>query len=66
MLCSFEENDFLIFHDYLKKEYSTLISIDVVGLSKMIDLMESSIISDYIILEKTKLNQVFTTIFTEH
>ena len=63
-IISFEENDFLIFHDYLKKEYSTLISIDVVGLSKMIDLMESSIISDYIILEKTKLNQVFTTIST--
>lgn len=61
---SFEENDFMIFHEYLKKEYSTLISIDVVGLSKMIEIMESSIISDYIILEKTKLNQVFTTIST--
>ncbi len=53
-----------MFHEYLKKEYSTLITIDVVGLSKMIEIMETSIISDYIILEKTKLNQVFTTIST--
>ncbi len=61
---SYKENDFLPFHEYLRKEYLSLISIDVVGLSKMIKIMESSIISDYIILEKTKLNQVFTTIST--
>lgn len=61
---SFQEIDFLKFHNYLKKEYSSLISIDVVGLSKMIDIMNLSNISNFIILEKTNLHQVFTTMST--
>jgi hypothetical protein len=57
---SFENKDFVKFTEYLKKQYNTLISIDVVGLSKIIDMMEESFFSDYIILEKPNLNQVFT------
>lgn len=59
---SFELSDFNGFHDYLKEEYSQLISIDVVGLSKIIGLMEDAIYSDYIILERPYMHQVMTTI----
>lgn len=59
---SHDENGFDRFQEYLKRQYSALISIDVVGLSKIIELMETSIFSDYIILEKPYLHQVFTTI----
>jgi hypothetical protein len=58
----FEPVTFFDFHDYLKEKYSQLISIDVVGLSKIIELMENAIYSDYIILEKPWYHQVFTTI----
>ncbi|MFX1284887.1 MAG: hypothetical protein ACFFB5_14595 [Promethearchaeota archaeon] len=59
---SFDEKEFTIFSDYLKKEYNALISIDVVGLSKIIEIMEESFFSNYIILEKPNLHQVFTTV----
>ncbi|MFX0172214.1 MAG: hypothetical protein ACFE9L_09855 [Candidatus Hodarchaeota archaeon] len=59
---SHSENEFDKFQEYLKKQYSALISIDVAGLSKIIEVMEPSFFSDYIILEKPYLHQVFTTI----
>ena len=59
---SFKDNEFDKFSDYLKKEYNALISIDVVGLSKIIDIMDESFFSNYIIMEKPNLHQVFTTI----
>jgi hypothetical protein len=34
----------------------------VIGLSKIIDIMENSLFSDYILLEKPNFHQVFTTI----
>jgi len=58
----FDDTDFQDFHQYLETKYSNLISIDVVGLSKVIEIMEDSLFSDYIILEKPHLHQVFTTI----
>ncbi|MHA2226381.1 MAG: hypothetical protein ACXAC8_14320 [Candidatus Hodarchaeales archaeon] len=60
----FDDFEFHEFEEYLKKEYSSLISIDVVGLSKIIEVMDESFFSDYIILEKPYLHQVFTTINT--
>jgi hypothetical protein len=59
---SFDNHQFVDFTDFLKREYNSLISIDVVGLSKIIDIMDSSIFSDYILLEKPNFHQVFTTI----
>ena len=58
---SFKKNkEFAKFTEYLKKQYNALIAIDVVGLSKIIDIMEESFFTDYIILEKPNLHQVFT------
>ncbi len=59
---SFEDNYFNEFQDYLQKEYNSLIAIDVIGLSKIIDIMENSLFTDYILLEKPNFHQVFTTI----
>ena len=59
---SFEDNYFKKFEDYLQKEYNALIAIDVIGLSKIIDIMENSLFTDYILLEKPNFHQVFTTI----
>lgn len=59
---SFEDNYFRKFQDYLQKEYNALIAIDVIGLSKIIDIMENSLFTDYILLEKPNFHQVFTTI----
>jgi hypothetical protein len=59
---SFEDNYFKKFEDYLQKEYNQLIAIDVIGLSKIIDIMENSLFTDYILLEKPNFHQVFTTI----
>ncbi len=56
------DNEFTEFQNYLKRQYSALISIDVIGLSKIIEVMEESIFSDYIVLEKPYLHQVFTSI----
>jgi hypothetical protein len=56
------DDEFVDFQEYLKRQYSALISIDVVGLSKIIEEMEESIFSDYIVLEKPYLHQVFTSI----
>ncbi|MHA1974193.1 MAG: hypothetical protein ACTSW1_14435 [Candidatus Hodarchaeales archaeon] len=58
----FDDSDFESFTKELTKRYNQLISIDVVGLSKVIELMEGSLFDDYIILEKPHLHQVFTTI----
>ncbi|MHA2052662.1 MAG: hypothetical protein ACW99F_03595 [Candidatus Hodarchaeales archaeon] len=58
----FDDDTFADFQEFLKKEYNTLISIDVVGLSKIIDIMENSLFNDYILLEKPNFHQVFTTI----
>lgn len=55
-------DEFGEFQEYLQKQYSALISIDVVGLSKIIEVMEDSVFSDYIVLEKPYLHQVFTSI----
>ncbi len=59
---SFNNDEFIKFQDFLNKKYSDLISIDVVNLSKIIEIMEESIFSDYIILEKPNFHQVFTHI----
>ena len=59
---SFDYDDFKKFQDYLQKEYDALIAIDIIGLSKIIDIMENSLFSDYILLEKPNFHQVFTTI----
>ena len=59
---SFEDNYFKKFENYLQKEYNQLIAIDVIGLSKIIDIMENSLFTDYILLEKPNFHQVFTTI----
>ena len=59
---TFGDKEFVKFDQYLKKEYNALISIDVVGLSKIIEIMEESFFSNYIIMEKPNLHQVFTTI----
>ncbi|MHA1993681.1 MAG: hypothetical protein ACW97Z_04005 [Candidatus Hodarchaeales archaeon] len=59
---SFDDHQFVDFNDFLKREYNSLISIDVVGLSKIIDIMDESFFSDYILLEKPNFHQVFTTI----
>ena len=59
---SFDNHQFVDFNDFLKREYNSLISIDVVGLSKIIDIMDDSFFSDYILLEKPNFHQVFTTI----
>ncbi|MFW9856256.1 MAG: hypothetical protein ACFFFG_14485 [Candidatus Thorarchaeota archaeon] len=59
---SFSSEMFDDFHDYLKEKYSEIISIDAVGLSKIIKLMEDAIYSDYIILAKPWYHQVFTAI----
>lgn len=59
---SFDNATFDTFKDFLITEYNELISIDVVGLSKIIDVMENSVFSDYILLEKPFFHQVFTTI----
>ena len=59
---SFDDDTFRDFLEFLKSEYNTLISIDVVGLGKIIDIMENSLFTDYILLEKPNFHQVFTTI----
>ncbi len=57
-----DSNEFEKFQEYLNKQYNALISIDVVGLSKIIEIMEDTNINDYIVLEKPYLHQVFTAI----
>ncbi|UCG01042.1 MAG: hypothetical protein JSW11_15670 [Candidatus Heimdallarchaeota archaeon] len=57
---SFDNSEFTGFRNYLKQKYNALIAIDVVGLSKIIEIMEESFFTDYIILEKPNLHQVFT------
>lgn len=59
---SFDDDTFRTFLEFLKNEYNTLISIDVVGLGKIIEIMENSLFTDYILLEKPNFHQVFTTI----
>jgi hypothetical protein len=59
---SFDDTQFDTFKEFLLTEYNTLISIDVIGLSKIIDIMENSVFADYILLEKPNFHQVFTTI----
>lgn len=59
---SFDDDEFLEFQEYLNKQYNALIAIDVVGLSKIIEIMADTSFSDYIILEKPNLHQVFTNI----
>ncbi len=59
---SLDDDEFLEFREYLNRKYSSLIAIDVVGLSKIIEIMQESFFSDYIILEKPNLHQVFTNI----
>jgi len=58
---SFVETEFTEFSKYVKTEYNKLMQIDVVALSEMIATMNSSFFTDYIILEKPNLHQVFTT-----
>lgn len=57
---SFDNKEFFEFNDFLTKKYNDLIAIDVVGLSRIIEIMEQSFFSDYIILERPNLHQVFT------
>ena len=57
---SFHNDDFDEFNEFLAKKYNDLIAIDVVGLSRIIEIMEESFFSDYIILERPNLHQVFT------
>ncbi len=59
---SFDDAQFDNFKEFLLTKYNELISIDVVGLSKIIDVMENSVFNDYILLEKPFFHQVFTTI----
>lgn len=59
---SFSETEFNDFSKYVIAEYNKLMQIDVAGLSAMIETMNTSFFTDFIILEKPNLHQVFTTI----
>jgi len=59
---SLEEGRFEGFYSYLEDEYQKFIQVDVKNLPVMLEIMNNSEFSDYVILEKPYLHQVFTTV----
>lgn len=58
----FRRADFEAFRDIVKSEYSSIIEIDVIALAEILEIMQNSSISNFVIYETRFFHPIFTSL----